>query len=101
MAESDPSNETRIFERPAEAEEGSATAPPQGPPPPPTPPAEPIRAPLAAVSQPSAPPRSAFAPPLSTEQRRTATRRTLPTLITAAVIVADTAALVVYFTAIQ
>ena len=97
MAETERSSETRIFEKPVEAEE----APPQGPPPPSTPPAEPSRPPLAAGSQPSAPPRSAFAPPLSIEQRHTATRRALPTLITAALVIADAAALVVYFTAIQ
>jgi hypothetical protein len=87
MAEPDRSDATQIFESP------------EGPPPPSSPPAMPSRAPLAAEAQPSPPPREAFAPPLSIQ--RHGTRRTLPTLIVAAVVIADAAALIVYFSAIK
>jgi hypothetical protein len=87
MAESDRPDATRVFESP------------QGPPPPPSPPAISSRAPLATDAEPSAPPRDAFAPPLSTH--RHGTRRTLPTVIVSTVVVADAVALVVYFAAIK
>ena len=87
-------SETRIMESPSTGE----GAPPS-PPPPTSAPIGSSRAPLAATAQPSAPSRDAFAPPSTRRRGLAASRRALPTIIVFSVIVADAAALVIYFIA--
>jgi hypothetical protein len=90
-------SETRIMESPpaGAADEGA----PQAPLPPASSPVGSSRAPVAATAHPSAPSRDAFAPPSTRRRGLAASRRALPTIIVFSVIVADAAALVIYFIA--